>query len=262
MFLLTCGGVSKKIIIPPPAPDIIILDSTTAVVEGGSISYRPPRIEIIDSAIGTDSWGAQGSRVRISKIIKPTRPSDNLEEDIGEQLGNGVIAFKIPTAMIVGQTYRAELRIDDSITIKLTENLEGHQPIISVTEGISQTMRVTLIGDAFTITPLTSETQLRKINKPTIWLWDVVPKKSGTRTLIVKATAVLKRPGFSDETYDYDTIEEHVTVNVDPVKTITDWIVKNWLKGALTAIGTALLGWIARIFKKKKSKKKNDKEKL
>jgi len=253
-FMLFCGGNTSK---------TIKTGSGSSGMGSNDYAYDYDSVGLINDS-DEETEDSRPEKVRERRKYKASRknsmpklvePQTAEYENIMSQLSDGVIVFRIPTEMTVGESYRAEVRIDDSISVKLTQNLEGHQPIIHVEESISNTMKVLLIGDAFDIEPLTSEVQLRKRDKPTIWLWDVKPLKSGKQTLIVRATAILKRPGYSDETYDYDTIEEQVIVDVDVMKTVMKWMIDNWLKSVLTAIVLTIFAWFSKKILKKKNAK-------
>jgi hypothetical protein len=167
------------------------------------------------------------------------------------QIKKGIIAYDIPETMTWGKKYRVTVKIHDSLLYEMDS-----LPNISVID-ISSTIKASLTGNSFNIdTTLTSSIQLRKLNSPTVWLWDVTPKKSGVQKLRLKIVCILKRQGYTDEFYDYPVYEVERNIESDIIPMFLNFLSENSKIIIGFLLSSTFLGWIINWFKKLKKNKK------
>ena len=103
------------------------------------------------------------------------------------QLKPGKIAYDVPTDMRVGAHYTVEVRVIGGRSDTLLLIGVSEQNYLVEDLPISDVAGARLIdpaaGSNFTITALSSERQPVDSILPTIWKWDVVPKRPGQHTL-------------------------------------------------------------------------------
>ena len=174
-------------------------------------------------------------------------------EGLLSQVKKGVISTSVPTTMIEGKSYIAHLRVDDKVSPSLTEGLAN--PEVASVE-VSATMKATLTaGKNIEIdSSYSSSTQLRKIGKPTEWKWGLRPVKSGKHKLKLRIICVLKRKGFTDETYDLKTYEKELFVQVDPWYRIKNILRRYWAVIGGMLFSSSAVGWLFRKILKKYKK--------
>lgn len=187
-----------------------------------------------------------------TSLIPQAGENPDPRESLISQIKKGAIGYSVPTRMIEGKEYTAYLRIDDLISNELTDGLDN--PIVKNVQ-VSATMRATLSSDSNIIidTSLSSSVQLRKLGKPTEWRWSIKPIKSGKYNINLKIVCILKRRGYTDETYDLKTYENKLIVLVDPWYRFKNILKSYWniLIGML--ISSSAVGWLLkRLFSKKK----------
>lgn len=186
---------------------------------------------------------------RYSSLIEASSPMSDREYLIN-QIKKGIIAYDIPEVMVWGKKYRITVKIHDSITYDMSS-----LPNISVID-ISSTIKASLTGSGFIIdTSLTSSVQLRKLNTPTVWLWDVTPKKSGAQKLRLKIVCILKRQGYSDELYDYPVYEVERIIKLNAIPMFLNFLNKNSKVIVGFLLSGTFLGWIVSWIKKLKKNK-------
>lgn len=167
------------------------------------------------------------------------------------QLTSGAIAYEVPDTIKMGKEYQVKLRIDNKISEALTEGL-GEKYTLKIID-VSQTMKAELSGDGFRIdTTYSSSTQLRKFDKPTVWKWGITPVSGGTNILKMKIVCILKREGFSDETYDIVTYTDTIKVAVNPTFIAGRFWENNWKTIIGFIISSGVMTWIIGFILKKK----------
>lgn len=259
-FFLCCGGKkSLKETESLPSLTSIISESTVVAIP---LEYSGEFVS--GEGLGVGSAASKGPResakIRTKEPALIERLTAAEETDprklLFSQISNGAVSYSIPTAMVEGQSYAAYLRIDDKISNALTEGLDN----TSVAEiNVSATMRAILTaGKSIEIdSSYSSSTQLRKVGEPTEWKWSLKPLKSGTHSLRLKVVCILKRQGYTDETYDLKTFEKELTVRVDPWYRIRNILKKYWsiIMGML--VSSSAVGWVfKKVFKRKKKENK------
>jgi len=259
-FFLRCGG--KKYLketesAAPPAPVMAVEETVGASPleysgefssgEGSGIGYAGSRSPIRSARVHI---GAP----RYAEYPGAAGEETDPREALLSQLNKGVIASSFPVTMIEGQSYTAYLRIDDKASTALTEGLDNPS-VVEV--NVSATMKATLTAgkDIEIDTSYSSGTQLRKVGEPTEWKWGLKPLKSGTHKMKLKVVCILKRQGFTDETYDLKTYERELVVYIDPWYRVKNILKKFWsiIMGMLVS-STAVAWLFKKVFTRKKKK--------
>jgi hypothetical protein len=134
------------------------------------------------------------------------------------RLAAGHILYNPPDTMRVGQKERVEVRITQGMTETLVvETVRGRGAPVVEQIPVSTFMKVRLTGDAFAISPLSSEEQFVIGDSYTEWVWDVTPLRAGERTLTLLVTARVLLAGFPAEQRDLKIIERPIKVAVNPI---------------------------------------------
>jgi hypothetical protein len=163
-----------------------------------------------------------------------------------ERLSEGLIAYNPPTEMTVDKTERVEVRISMDMAASMTTGLKGRGTPVVEPIHASCFMKVRLVGEAFDIVAFSSEEQIVPAQGYTEWAWDVTPTESGTRTLSLIVTALVKAPGAEGKK-DLPIIERQIDVNVNPGFMVSSFFVNNraWIFTAvLLPLGAALGRWL------------------
>ena len=114
------------------------------------------------------------------------------------KLHQSKIVFNPPTEMLEQRTETIQARISfQDIGAALAEGLEGRGKPQEESLKVSETMKVTLTGDAdaFLIRPIGDEEQLVAGREYAQWEWRVTPLQPGTQKLTLIATAIIFLPG-------------------------------------------------------------------
>ena len=131
------------------------------------------------------------------------------------RLAAGHVLYNPPEEMQVGRRERVEVRITQGTTETLAaESLQGSGAPVVEPIPVSTFMKVRLTGDAFAITPLSSEEQFVVADSFTEWAWDLVPHQAGDQNLTLLITARVLLPGYPAEQRDLRIIERHIDVRV------------------------------------------------
>lgn len=195
--------------------------------------------------------------MNIEGKIPPTAAGESMSNNealflFKSQLHSGAVAYSIPDTMVMGTEYLVELRIDDKVSEQLSTGL-GEDITIKIVE-VSQTMRAEITGKGFDIdSSFSSLTQLRKFDQPTSWKWGVTPFEYGDKTLKIKIVCILKREGFSDETYDLITHLDTINVKINSKFIVNRVLKENWKSILGFIFSSGIITWIiAKTLKKKK----------
>lgn len=133
------------------------------------------------------------------------------------RLAAGHVLYNPPDEMQVGRRERVEVRITQGRAETLAaETLQGRGAAVVESIPVNTFMKVRLTGDAFTITPLSSEEQFVVADSFTEWAWDLVPLQAGDQNLTLLITARVLLPGYPAEQRDLRIIERHIDVDVKP----------------------------------------------
>jgi hypothetical protein len=192
---------------------------------------------------------AAGAATSVPEPLPTAAQNTSLAQAVENEfarLSSGRILYNPPQEMTVEEKERVEVRITINPTSPLDKGLQGAgAPQVEPIQ-VANFMKVHLIGDAFDITPLSSEEQLVLGDEFTEWAWDVVPKRGGDHSLTIRVTARVKLQGYPDEQKDLDIIERQIRVQVTPLYSASsffqdnkDWLLPSVAIPLLIAVG----GW-------------------
>jgi hypothetical protein len=177
----------------------------------------------------------------------PISPGAVVQKEL-ERLAAGRIAYNPPTEMTVDKTERVEVRISMDMAAPLAEGLKGPgEPVVEPIQ-VSCFMKVRLVSEDFHIVAFSSEEQIVPAEGFTEWAWDVTPTKSGTRSLSLIVTALVKASEAEGEK-DLPIIEREIQVKVNPGYMVSSFFVANrgWIFTAVLLPVVAALGrWLWR----------------
>ncbi|MBI3343596.1 MAG: hypothetical protein HY028_01755 [Gammaproteobacteria bacterium] len=145
--------------------------------------------------------------------------------------------FVPPHDLMVGEPARLELQLTQNIVEPITRAINHASPAKLTTLKIGAHLIAGLRGDGFRITPVAHEEQGLGVQSTLQWAWNVLPLKSGDRSLDLDLTLRLKIPS-GEETRVYSWPECKVRVEPNAY-----FVAKTFIKGrwkALFAV-TALL---------------------
>ena len=199
------------------------------------------------------SSGMGSSHVNTYRSIAST---DYISVALHEE-NKGVVAYKIPDTMKVGQTYRIELRISKYNTPSLVEDLSlsiPNKPTVKpIRVGRTMETRLISLDDAFTIK--TDNTPIQTIEMDscyTDWVWFITPTKSGDHYL--RLLIVIKEDNLVK---DIPVYEGNIHVKASPGWSIWEFIKSYW-QWLLGSIVIPIFAWwfVNRNKKKTKPRKK------
>ena len=214
---------------------LITLDTTSMLVNNmENEMYEVSHYEKIN-----ESRSAVQPDIRLIEVVNTTMSTESMD--------NGHIVYKIPSEMLVRNTYEVIVRISKS-TIKITNNLNGvvKTSVIPITE----TMEVRVIDPSpddnkmFSIVSDNKPVQLIENNSNvTQWTFNVTPLKSGNSKLKIVVSIV--RNGVGKEVVYEDNV--HIKSNIK--KTVPFFITTYW-QWLMSVIIIPLIGWLYKKYKK------------
>jgi uncharacterized lipoprotein YbaY len=144
------------------------------------------------------------------------------------KLAQGKILYNPPTQMTQGKEERVEVRVTQNITGDLNSGLQSSgaakvEPVL-----VSPFMHAKLLGDDFSITPLSTDEQVVGETGFTEWVWKVVPEEAGDdKELHLIVTAQVWAKDIKG-TKDLLVKDVKITVKVDPIYSGRKFIKNNW----------------------------------
>jgi len=188
---------------------------------------------------------------------------DNAKAD--DNSSDGVIAYSVPSEMMVGKRYPIKVRISKEKTKEAKTTLVVGERNISINDveldskvtieniRVEKTMTAQLMSEnsSFEITSLSTETQNIEDKGYTEWSWVVVPLKSGHSYLkmIVK---VKIRTGGQVSYKDIVVFDKNIEVKTNISAGFQSWLSEYW-QWLLTTIFIPLIIFFYKNRKKKKS---------
>lgn len=155
----------------------------------------------------------------------------------------GYLRFYCPESMVVG----TKEKIGASISLSKAFFNDADKAYLEETIEIEKQMCLTLLGSDFEIEPRSSETQVIRESRPTIWTWDVKPKSSGMKFLNVRVTLKINSHG-SEGNYDITTIAKTVFIYVDKEYYIKRFFQVNWQWLINLFAGTGIFFSLMKLF--------------
>lgn len=165
-----------------------------------------------------------------------------------DTLSQGQVVYNKPDEMKVGEAAQIQaLLIADAgteATERLKEYLVESGTPLSQTIRVSALMKVRLVPQDrrdFDIDPLHSDdVQAVGSLEPTSWSWRVIPLRSGTRVLYLRATAMIELPGKDIQTRDLPSQTINIPVKVNPAYSVWQTVTRYWW--VLVSIVLVVLG--------------------
>jgi hypothetical protein len=175
--------------------------------------------------------------------------AEAIEKAVQRVLTPGRILFNPPDDMRQGTVERIEVAIARTAGLDsaLRASLRGRGVARIENVATSPFMAVDLRGTGFEITPLSLPPGTEQLLHPTArWEFDVLPRRSGTRTLQVMAWMRVPLPGRPDERVSVPVLERTVQVRVAPLYATKTFAAKNWqwLVATSVAMGGGLTAWL------------------
>jgi hypothetical protein len=119
--------------------------------------------------------------------IGDSRPAESIFiENCVKNLETGGLIYNPSTEMTIN--------IGESINATIVKGNTSGEPI-----KVAPYMEVNLKGPGFDIVPTTESRQFIAGDSPTIWKWDVTPRKLGNQTLDLLAYVIIKMPDGHEE---------------------------------------------------------------
>lgn len=195
---------------------------------------------IVVTEAAEPGWPGEPEEVEVTAVVATPRPTAApaatpegppagdpaaLVQAEFARLAAGHVLYNPPAEMQVGRRERVEVRITAGTTETLAaETLQGSGAPVVESIPVNTFMKVRLTGDAFGITPLSSEEQFVVAGAYTEWAWNLVPRQAGDQNLTLLITARVLLPGYPAEQRDLRIIERHIDVRVQSLgPALLDW---------------------------------------
>jgi hypothetical protein len=233
-------------------PSLILVAWTLVACGGGGE-------EVVITRVITEPSESEPVEVTVVATVQPTAvptevpiatpapdPAALIQAEFA-RLEGGHVVYNPPEEMQVGERERVEVRIAQGVTETLAaESLQGRgEPVVEAIP-VSAFMKVRLTGDAFAITPLSSEEQFLVADTFTEWAWDVVPEEAGDQSLTLLITARVLVAGYPAEQRDLRIIERAIDVRVKPLGPAAADFLREHIELVLTVLVVPLLAAAGR----------------
>lgn len=229
-------------------PDYIDYDDTIVVKNVGvGVSNNNPKV------IKTNNNDRKPSSVGEVEMVDNTDSTKTSE---------GIIAYSVPTDMIVGQKYNVKVRITKDRSGKnvlvvgdrnIPINDASVDSKITIEDiRVEKTMTADLVCDttAFSIQSLSSKVQNIEDKGYTEWAWLVTPLKSGKGYL--KLIVKVRIDGNVQK--DIVVFDKNIEVKPDRVYSVKTWFGKYWQ----WLISTIIIPFIIWLYKRRKKEKEEE----
>jgi hypothetical protein len=136
--------------------------------------------------------------INVSSKVTTTQPDTAKSTDLPEYFASIIIENFVKNLDIGGLIYNPSpemtINISESVNATIAKGNTSGEPI-----RVAPYMEVNLKGSAFDIVPTTESRQFVAGDSPTIWEWDVTPRKIGNQTLDLLAYVIIKMPDGHEE---------------------------------------------------------------
>ena len=231
-------------------PDVQVVKSDRIEVDSSIVHYPAPPVE--DKPIKT---GKKSSKKTDKKEVVIQDP----------QYSDGLIAYKVPKDMIVGNSYLIKIRISKENNKTMLVVGDRKIPIADDTDNsvveveqinVSPIMSANLIvsKNSFRIDTLSTEYQNISKRGYTEWAWNIIPLKGGNNLLKLNVKIRIKEDG---ESYYKDIVvfDKKIKVKSNIKFSIITWISEHW-EWFLGAILIPLIKWLYDEWKKRREENK------
>lgn len=187
----------------------------------------------------------------ISMPELPTLPSEKVKaEDVIAraltQLSQGQVYHNVPEEMKVGVSETIEAGIAPEVTEKIKKQLQG-KGVIHTQSGIPYDpsgveMKLAVNKDDFDVFEVNSGKQFVTAKTPGKWIWQVTPKKSGDKLIIVKAVVELNVPELKvTRPVEVEVFSARRKVDVNLGYSASQFVSTNWKEVLGLVIGSGSL---------------------
>jgi len=221
-------------------------------------------IEHLPGPIPTTNYDIRAS-VSMSDVVSAsaTAPiqttitnNGNPFDAIFDKLRSAEIAFKAPPKMGYGETKQVRLLLSETISApQLEQILQDTNNVTTNSVKVADIMEAHLVGDDFTISPVTPETTPISGQQLTEWKWDIKPKAFGKMPLHLSLNAHVTVDG-EERTRSIKTFDTTIYVQVTGFRSVTIFFVNNW-QWLWTTIIVPIVFWAWHKKRKVKKKKKH-----
>lgn len=187
--------------------------------------------------------------------MSDTNDSINPFDTIFDKFEKAQIAFQAPHVMGYDEIKQVRLLLSEVLPVSQLEQILQTNVVGTNSIKAANIMEAHLVGDDFSISPITPETQAISRHETTEWKWDIKPKDFGGLTLHLSLNAEVKIEGDT-QTRSIKTFDETIYVGVVHYRSIKAFCQNNW-QWLWTTILVPVVAWLWH--KKNKSKKKNKK---
>ena len=236
-------------------------------IQGSIDNMGCPDVEEIQVIGDILEVGSNATTIPIDrKSIKTSKnnKSKNLNKEViiqEPQYSDGLIAYKVPKDMIVGNSYLVKIRItkENNKTmlvvgdrkIPIVDDVDNS--VVSVeTINVSPIMSANLIvsKNSFRIDTLSTEYQNISKRGYTEWAWNIIPLKGGDNLLKLNVKIRIKEDG---EVYYKDIVvfDKRINIKSNIKFSIITWISEYW-QWLLVTILIPLIKWLYDEWKKRR----------
>ena len=225
------------------------------------IQVKSDRLEF-DSSSTTYPTPIDRKSIKTNKKSKKSNKEEVIIQD--PQYSDGLIAYKVPKDMIVGNSYLVKIRItkENNKTMLVVGDrkipiADDDNSVVSVeTINISPIMSANLIvsKNSFKIDTLSTEYQNISKRGYTEWAWNIIPLKGGNNLLKLNVKIRVKEDG---ESYYKDIVvfDKKIKVKSNIKFSIITWISEHceWFFGVILI---PLIKWLYDEWKKRREENK------
>ena len=168
--------------------------------------------------------GAEARRISIAQFIN--------------ELPRRNVYLKAESTMVKdhSHTVKAGLTLGDTQALFANMNGPGKLTVIDSVP-VAPEMSATLSGDGFQFPSGSPPRQFVDPAKPTVWSWQVVPRRTGQLKLLLRVSVIVTMPGVNVES-EYQVKEEEITVIVG---------LRGWLERIGSIIWAGLRWFLAAV---------------
>jgi hypothetical protein len=234
-------------------PDVQIVKSDRIETDSTFVQYPLPIVK---------EKPVEDNPIKIDK--KSVKKSDKEVVIQDPQYSEGLIAYKVPKDMVVGNSYLVKIRItkENNKTMLIVGDRtipigDEHNSVVSVdTINVSPIMSANLIvsKNSFRIDTLSTEYQNISKRGYTEWAWNIIPLKGGNNLLKLNVKIRVKEDG---ESYYKDIVvfDKKIKVKSNIKFSIITWISEHW-EWFFGVILIPLIKWLYDEWKKRKEENK------
>lgn len=223
------------------------------------------RIEVDSSIVYAPAPPVEKKSIKETKKSKKSVKSNEVVIQ-DPQYTEGLIAYKVPKYMTVGNSYLVKIRItkESNKTMLIVGDRkipiadDVNNSVVEVEDiNVSPIMSANLIvsKNSFRIDTLSTEYQNISKRGYTEWAWNIIPLKGGNNLLKLNVKIRIKEDG---ESYYKDIVvfDKKINIKSNIKFSIITWISEYW-QWLLVTILIPLIKWLYDEWKKRKEKNKD-----